>query len=479
MAQLPIVVTSAGPQPQKPSDVLALLIANILATNPGFTANLPASLVEDIASTSVAAILLTDSAWVDLVNSLTPFGANAFLLNQLGQQFGVPVGQASNTSVFLQFSGTPGFTISKGFTVSDGVFQYVVQDGGIIGSDTGGGIGVSPLLFAVSTQTGSFAVPSGTVQGIITSVPITVTLSVNNPSAGIPSQAAESEEDYRTTVLLAGLAASTGMPTTLKTNLGRVSGVQSRLVSVIQLPNNGGWEIIVGGGDPFQVAQAIFAAGVDIATLVGSTLLISGATKANPCAITTSLNHGFVTGQVIGINGAVGMIQLNGLTPTITVTGPKSFTLNGVDSTGFGTYVSGGVVTPNLRNISASISDFPDSYTIPYVSPPEQDVLVTLTWNTSSLNFVSGAAVQQAAQPALAAYINGIVVGQPINVFQLESTFKTALTGILDPNLITRMVFGVTINGVPTAPIAGTGIIVGDPESFFLTSPTAITIIQA
>jgi hypothetical protein len=316
------------------------------------------------------------------------------------------------------------------------------------------------------------------VQGLITSVPNTVTLSVNNPSAGIPSQAAQTEADYRSDVLQAGLAACTGLTTMLKTALRNVSGVQQRLISAIQLPNNGGWEIIVGGGDPFQVAKAIFDSGIDIATLVGSTLAISGATQANPCVITTDQNHGFASGQVIGIAGVLGMVQLNGTTPAITVIDQKTFSLNGVNSTGFGAYISGGVITPNNRNIVVSINDFPDSYTIPYVTPPQQNVIIALIWNTSSPNFVSGTAVQQAAQPAIAAYINGITVGQPINIFQLESTFKTAVAAILDPNLITRMVFTVTINGIPTPPIAGTGIVEGDSESFFLTTASAIAIVQ-
>jgi hypothetical protein len=478
MADLPIVVTSAGPQPQLPATILSTLITNILATRPGFTATLPASLIEDITSTSVASLVLADTAFVDLVNSLTPVGANAFLLAQLGQMFGVPIGQASNTSVFLVFRGTPGFVVSPGFTVSDGVFQYVVIDGGIIGSDDGSGTGTSPLLFAVSTQAGSFAVPSGTVQGIITSVPNTVTLSVNNPSAGIPSAAAQTQEDYRADVMQAGLAACTGLTTTLKTALRNVAGVQPRLVSAVQLPNNAGFKIIVGGGDPFQVGNAIFNSGIDIATLSGSVMAISGAAQANPCVLSTSLNHGFKTGQVIDIEGAVGMIQLNALTPTITVIDQKTFSLNGVNSTGFPAYQGGGVITPNNRNIVVSINDFPDSYEVPYVTPPQQDVIVSLIWNTSSPNFVSGTAVERAAQPALADYVNAIVTGQPINVFQLESTFKTSVAPILDPNLITRMVFTVTIDGVPTPPIAGTGIVQGDPESFFLTSAPAIAIVQ-
>jgi hypothetical protein len=40
------------------------------------------------------------------------------------------------------------------------------------------------------------------------------------------------------------------------------------------------------------------------------------------------------------------------------------------------------------------------------------------------------------------------------------------------------MVFAVSINGVGTAPIGGTGIIAGDPESFFFTNSTPVVIRQ-
>jgi hypothetical protein len=478
MADLPIVITSAGPQPQSPATILQTLIANVLATNPGFTATLPASLVEDLTSTSVAGIALADSFWVDLVNSLTVFGANPFLLNQLGQMFGVPLGLTTNTSVFVQFTGTPGFTISPGFTVSDGTNQYTVIDGGVVGTASIGPLGVTPLLFCVATQPGSFAVPSGTVQGIITSVPTTITLSVNNPSTGTPSTAAQTEQGYRADVNQAGLAASSGMTTMLKTALRNVSGVQTQLISVIIVPNGGGYEILVGGGDPNQVGAAIIASGLDLNSIVGSTLAVSNATQANPCVITTDLNHGFATGQVIGIADVVGMTELNGTTPTITVINETSFSLNGVNSTGFPAFISGGVITPNFRNIPVSIVDFPDTYNIVYVNPPQQTVLVTLTWNTSSPNFVQATAVAQAAAPAISAYINSITVGQPLNVFQMQAAFVASVANILQPQQITRMVFEVTINGVAATPEEGTEVIAGDPESFFFTTPTSITVEQ-
>lgn len=475
---LPTIVTSAGLQPQDPIVIRENLTADVASTNPGYTNDLPGGLIEDIASTDVAAIAQADAARVDTVNSLTPAGVNAFLLAQLGEMFGIEIGAASNTSVFVIFSGTPGFVIGKGFTVSDGTFQYVVQDGGIVGADTGGGVGFSPPIFCVATQDGTWAVPAGTVQGLITSVPGSVTLSVNNPLAGIPSEAAQTEESYRLQVLQAGLASAQGMTTMLKTQLNKVSGVQSRLVSVVQKPNNGGWEVIVGGGDPYQVAYAISYGLFDINTLVGSEMLVSAITKAAHAQITTSLNHGYSVGDAVEVNDVLGMVAINGVATTVfSVIDEKNFTVN-INSTAFTTYISGGVVTPNSRNIEVSIIDFPDTYVVPYVNPPQQSVTVTLTWNTSSPNFVSGAAVAQAGAPALAAYINGITVGQPINVFEMESVFQISIASILDPNLLTRMIFSVQINGVGTAPIGGTGIIAGDPESYFLCTSSDITIVQ-
>ncbi len=69
--------------------------------------------------------------------------------------------------------------------------------------------------------------------------------------------------------------------------------------------------------------------------------LITAATQANPCQI-TSANHGLVTGRSVFIYGVVGMTELNGNSYFITVVDANNFTLDGVNSTGFGLYVSGG-----------------------------------------------------------------------------------------------------------------------------------------
>jgi hypothetical protein len=465
-----IVVTAAGAQPTPPAALLAQLLALVAATNPGYTANLPGSLIEDISSTDVGALTLIDASAVDTINSLNPFGANLFLLYQLGEKiYGVQQGQSTNTSVYCVFSGSVGFPIAVGFTVSDGLHQYTVQDGGIIGSG-----GSSAPLFCLATVAGSWAVPASTVTQLITSVPDTISLSVTNPEAGLPGAGTQTEASYRSQVLQAGLAASQGMTRYLKTLLGNVLGVQPRLVSARQI-TGGGWEIIVGGGDPYEVAYAIFEALFDISTLKGSVISVVGVTRANPGVVTTDLNHGYTTGQTIQIANS-NPTNYNG-SYTATVLTEKTFSI-GTDTTGFPAYVGDAFVTPNSRNLSVTINDYPDVYTIPIVIPPQQSVAISLTWNTTSTNAINPTAVSQLGSQAISDYVNSIAVGVPINLFELQTVFQVAVANLIPTVQLTRMVFSVSINGVGVAPESGTGIIAGDPESYFLTTPDTITITQ-
>ena len=465
-------VPLSGLTPTPPAVLRANLVAAVLADDPGFTANLPASLVEDLVSTGTGILAETDSAKVETVNSLTPYGANPFVLTQLGNIYGTPIGLASNTSVYLVFTGPNGLTIPIGFTVTDGSFQYRVVDGGVIGAG-----GVSDPIYALATIQGSWAVPSGTVTGFVTSVPSSISLSVNNPQPGIPGIATgETLENYRARVLQAGLAASQGMPRYLKTLLGNVPGVQSRLISVRQVGTL--WEMLVGGGDPYAVANAIWTALFDPATLTGSVTGITGITQTTLGVVTTNLNHGLTSGQSnVRIAGVVGMTGANGGPYTVTVLTPTTFTF-GVNTSGFGAYVSGGTVTPNTRTAYASIYDYPDTYTIPIVIPPLQTVTVTATWNTDSTNVVNPAAVAQLGGPAIAAYINSVAVGQPINIRQAGEAFAAAISPVLPSELLSRLVLAVSINGISTAPASGTFLVNGDPESYFYAVNSGITVVQ-
>ncbi|WP_420488937.1 hypothetical protein [Phytobacter diazotrophicus] len=57
--------------------------------SPGLTTDLPGSLIEDIVSTDVGALLVCDQARVDLINSVGPLKTNLTMLNLLAQQSGI------------------------------------------------------------------------------------------------------------------------------------------------------------------------------------------------------------------------------------------------------------------------------------------------------------------------------------------------------------------------------------------------------
>lgn len=89
---------------------------------------------------------------------------------------------------------------------------------------------------------------------------------------------------------------------------------------------------------------------------------ITAITKANPGSVTCTA-HGFVSGASVGLDGIVGMTQLNGLVFTVTVIDPNTFTL-GVDTTAYSTYVGGGYASLDdgmLQRLISSASSFVQS----------------------------------------------------------------------------------------------------------------------
>ena len=393
----PVVLTAAGAQPTPPATLLAQLLARVAAINPGYTANLPGGLIEDISSTDVGALAIIDQARVALLNDLTPNGANEMLLTQLGAMLGLTLGSVTNTSVPVVFSGTVGFVIPAGFLVSDGTNVYAVQGGGPIASG-----GTSSPILAISVAPGSFAVPANTVTTISSSVPDTVICTVNNPSSGTPGGVGETPYSYRQRVLQANRAASVGTARYIKTLLGE-AGCASNQVSVQAA--SPGIRAIAAGTDPYDIAYALFMSVADPSQLVGS-----------------AVNSG--------------------------------------------------------RNVTVNLIDYPNTYPIKYVSTQTQTVTVTVTWNTSLSTFTGGASFPSLTQQPLADYINALAPGEAINVLEMNSLFQEAISGTLDPRLLTRLVFAVYINSTLTPPGTGTYAITGDPESNFFTSAPAITVTQ-
>jgi hypothetical protein len=110
------------------------------------------------------------------------------------------------------------------------------------------------------------------------------------------------------------------------------------------------------------MAQKAQQAYLSVATAQGSTDVITGITNADP-GVVSSTSHGNADGSIGIITGVVGMTQVNNRAFVVAATATSTFELKGVSTAtaqGYGTYVSGGVWTPQtmtevgeVRSISA------------------------------------------------------------------------------------------------------------------------------
>lgn len=77
---------------------------------------------------------------------------------------------------------------------------------------------------------------------------------------------------------------------------------------------------------------------------------ITGITQANPVVV-TAVGHGRLDGERAGINGVVGMTEINGFAGTVANSTANTFEITEIDSTAFTAYTSGGVVRGQLVEI--------------------------------------------------------------------------------------------------------------------------------
>lgn len=84
---------------------------------------------------------------------------------------------------------------------------------------------------------------------------------------------------------------------------------------------------------------------IRVSTGNGAAKTITAITKANP-AVVSSTAHGLLLGTVGRMAAIVGMTELNGKLGVVDNPLTGTFELAGVDSTGYGTYTSGGTFTP-------------------------------------------------------------------------------------------------------------------------------------
>ena len=118
-----------------------------------------------------------------------------------------------------------------------------------------------------------------------------------------------------------------------------------------------------------STAQTAQRSRLRIHTAVGATKTITAISAANPCVVTAT--HDFQVGDIVVLNGIVGMTELNGRAFRVSaISTTVDFTLDSVDSTGYTAYVSGGTAIEQTMTVVGNIKDF----SIDQDAPTEIDV---------------------------------------------------------------------------------------------------------
>ena len=112
---------------------------------------------------------------------------------------------------------------------------------------------------------------------------------------------------------------------------------------------------------------------------------ITNATQANPCQITCP-NHSLITGTLIYIANVQGMTQLNAAIYSITVVDANNFTLDGINSTGFTAYITGGIWNTSPVNGQTYISGSQYAWYRFYSTQFGQYLRIGLTYDDNLMN---------------------------------------------------------------------------------------------
>lgn len=106
-----------------------------------------------------------------------------------------------------------------------------------------------------------------------------------------------------------------------------------------------------------STAQTAQRSRLRIHTAVGATKTITAISAANPCVVTAT--HDFVVGDIVVLDGIVGMTELNGRAFRVSaISTTVSFTLGGVDSSAYTAYASGGTAVKQTMTAVGNIKDF-------------------------------------------------------------------------------------------------------------------------
>lgn len=182
--------------------------------------------------------------------------------------------------------------------------------------------------------------------------------------------------------------------------LPRIGFTQRADVMTLVHPNHAPRNLSRTGDNAWSLDVIDFTPRIDPPTFVTvSFSAINNITQADPAVVTTTTPHGFISGQSVSIDGVLGMTELNGNAYIITILTSNTFSLNGIDSTAFTAYTSGGTARQAplaLRGTGAGDFDKTYTYVVTAVSFTGEESIASQqrSTTTKSLSDTAGVRLQ-------------------------------------------------------------------------------------
>ncbi len=187
----------------------------------------------------------------------------------------------------------------------------------------------------------------------------------------------------------------------------------------------------------------------------GTTLAISGITKASAAVVTTTTNHGYASGDVVVFQGlfqssTTGMPQINGIPFTVTVTGATTFSIPWNSNQSNYTALSGSPSGATVKKVLYPYLYFPGQTFISAITTGTTTTIDT----TSAHNFRVGQEVafripSQWGTVQLNSLPNTLVPGSPVYGYVISVTDYNTVIVNIDSSAYTAFNSNQTVASVP------------------------------
>ena len=223
----------------------------------GFT-NLPSGIQNNLLDESVLDIAEIQDMLANVMNSISPAYANDFIVRELGAAFGLKIKNQALPNTTITFYGLAGVVIPEGLEVgnADGSKKFITTKSDIINASG------QVSIYCEGADYYDTPTPANTLNVLLNQV-LNVT-SCTNLNDAVESTPAETISEFRARFQTRAQANRSGTVATLDNKLKEIEGTVDRLCTYrdSQIIEEGVKkaviEVVVGGGDDYQVALAIF-----------------------------------------------------------------------------------------------------------------------------------------------------------------------------------------------------------------------------